>query len=183
MRNMIKILAIFAVILGFAASSYGQSDATASSTAVLITPLSITHTSLDDLDFATLASSATAGTAVITPTDGSMDLTGGDGGLTLISGTSKDATFTVTGQASRTVTVTFTNSTVVLSGGSGDNLNVSSFKYAVDGVGELSSGGSATIPTGGSFALTVGGTLTVPANHESGTYTNAADLIVTVNYQ
>jgi hypothetical protein len=35
---------------------------------------------------------------------------------------------------------------------------------------------------GGTATVTVGATLTVPANAPAGTYTNASDLTVTVNY-
>jgi hypothetical protein len=105
------------------------------------------------------------------------------GGVTHVSGTETDATFTVTGPPSEVLDVTLTNATVTLTGGTGADLIVGSFKYAVDAAGDLTFPGTATIPGGGSFVLTVGGTITIPANHGSGTYANAADLIVTVNYQ
>ncbi len=179
MKNLVKSsLLIAAIVIGFASTTFAQSAANAISTAVLITPLTITKTA--DLSFATLASSATLGTAVIVPATGAMGVTGG---VTHIDGTETDATFTVAGEDNEILDVSLTNATVSLSKGSGTDLDVTLIKYAVDGAGDLTFPGTATIPVGGSFFLTVGGTLTIPANHASGTYTNGTDLEVTVNYQ
>ena len=73
-----KFLFIAAVILGFSANSFGQSEATASAFATLITPISIEKKV--DLNFGTVASSNTDGIVQIA-TNGGITT---DGGATLV---------------------------------------------------------------------------------------------------
>jgi hypothetical protein len=179
MKNTIKILAIFVVMMGFAVNSYGQSSASASTTAILITPLSITKT--HDLDFSTLSSSATAGTAVIDASTGNLSVTGG---VTQTGATTEQvATFTITGEPSDVITVANDVTTITLENGSSDQLTVNTFRYSMDGGTEQNFNGTATIASGGTSTLTVGATLNIPANTPAGTYNSTSDFTITINYQ
>ena len=179
MKNTIKILAIFAVMMGFAVNSYGQSSASASTTAVLITPLSITKTF--DLDFSTLSSSATAGTAVIDAQSGDLTPTGG---VTQTGATNEQvATFTITGEGSDVITVANSHTSITLENATSDQLTVNTFRYSMDAGAEQTFNGTATIASGGTSTLTVGATLNIPANTPAGTYNSTSDFTITINYQ
>lgn len=162
MKNKIFTLAILA--MGFSASAFAQSDATATATATLITPISISKTV--DMDFGTIAASATAGTVVLA-TDDTRTVTGG----ATYSGTSTAAQFAVTGEGTRTFSISLPSS-ITLTDGT-NNLTVDNFTSNPSATGTLAAG-SATVK--------VGATLNVPANAAASTYTNTTDLTVTVNY-
>jgi hypothetical protein len=151
--------------MGCSVSSFGQSSATATATATLITPISISGTA--DMDFGTVAASATSGT-VLLGTDNSATPSGG---VTLPGGTPTAAQFAVTGEGTSTFTVSLPASVTLVSGT--DNLTVDNFVSTPSGTGTL---------TAGAATIIVGATLNVPANAPSGTYTNTTDLTVTVNY-
>jgi hypothetical protein len=162
MKNRIFTMAILA--MGFALNSSAQSDATATATATLITPISISQSV--DMDFGTIAASAATGTVVLATDDGRSKT----GGATY-SGTATAAQFTVTGDGTRTFTISLPSS-VVLSNGT-DNLTVDNFVSDPSGTGTL---------VAGAATIKVGATLNLPASAPSGNYTNASDLTVTVNY-
>jgi len=168
MKNITKLFAILIVVLGFSATSFAQSSATASATATLITPISIAKSV--DMNFGTVAASATAGTVAL----GYDDVATPTGGTTLVAGgdARKAAQFTVTGQNSSNFSISCPT-TLVLTSGS-NTLTVNSI--AVD------AGNSSTLSGSGSKTLKVKGTLVVPGGSLAGTYTNSADLTVTVNY-
>ncbi len=180
MKNFIKLLAISVILVGFSATTFAQSAASASSSATLIAPLTITKT--QDLNFGSLASSATAGTAVVNPETGGVSVTGGvtDPGTVA----HMAATFTVAGQASSTITVANNVTEVTLDKGSGPTLTVNTFTYAMDGTtgGVQTFPGSAEIAVGGSSTLTVGATMNIPATTAAGTYASTGDFTITINY-
>ena len=171
MKSLTKIFASAALVLASIGASFGQSAATASTTANLITPISLTKT--NDLRFGNIAVSATlAGTTIMAPA-GSRT-TGGAGGVTLPSttGTFGSASFTVAGQASYTYAITLPTTATISSGS--NTMTVNAFTSSPSATGTLSAGGTQ--------ALTVGATLNVANGQAAGSYTNATAVPVTVNY-
>ena len=172
MKNIIKSIAIAAVVIVSSNSSFAQALATASASATIITPITIVKTV--DMNFGNVAVSATiAGTAVLAPAG--TRTTGGAGGVTLpaTNGTVSAASFTVSGQANYTYAITLPT-TATISDGSSHNMTVNAFTSSPSATGLLSSGGSQV--------LTVGATLNVTAAQTPGVYTNATGVPVTVNY-
>lgn len=163
MKN--KVLALAILAMGFSAKSFAQSNATATATATLVTPIAITKTV--DMDFGTVAASATAGTVVL----GTDNVATPSGGVSLPGGTPAAAQFSVTGEGTSTFSIQLPSS-VSLSNGT-DNLTVDNFVSTPATSGTL---------TAGAATVKVGATLNVPANAPAGTYTNSTDLTVTVNY-
>jgi len=151
---------------GFAVSSFAQSTKTASATATLITPLSISKTT--DLDFGTLAATDNAGTAIL---DYASAVTV-SGGTRKISGTPTTAVFHVIGEGTNTITISFPTP-INLNAGAATNLSLA---LTCDK-------GASTQLISGATDLKFGGTLSVPANTVAGQYTNSTGISVTVNYQ
>ena len=170
MKNMKKVLVLAIVVLGFAASSFAQVTATASTTATIITPIAITKTV--DMNFGNIAVSPTLGGTVVLPTAGSRTLTGGVT-LPVVTGTVTAASFTVTGEGSSTYSITLPSSAITMNGPSSATMTVQNFVSNPSGTGTLSSG---------SQQIKVGATLNVTAAQAAGTYTNTSGLFVTVNY-
>ena len=171
MKNIIKAIATSVIVLAAANSSFAQATATASCSANIITPITITKTV--DMNFGNVAVSATtAGTAVLAPAG--TRTTGGAGGVTLPAnnGTVAAASFTVAGQATYTYAITLPSTATISSGG--NTMTVNTFTSSPATTSTLSGTGSQT--------LTVGATLNVAAGQASGAYTNATAVPVTVNY-
>ena len=169
MKNMKKVLVLAIVVLGFAASSFAQVTATASTTGTIITPIAITKDV--DMNFGNIAVSPTLGGTVVLPTAGARTLTGGVT-LPVVTGTVTAASFTVTGEGSSTYSITLPSSAITLTGPSG-TMTVQNFVSTPSNTGALS---------GGTQQVKVGATLNVAAAQAAGTYTNASGLFVTVNY-
>jgi hypothetical protein len=167
MKMKIKFYAIAILAIAFATNVNAQATATASTTAVLVTPISIAKTT--DMNFGTIAASATLGTVVL-DTANARSITGG---ASLHGGTPTAAVFTVTGQASTGFAITIPTTNITLTDGATHNLILN---------GLVTLGASSTLDATGSKAIKVGATLNLPANAVAGTYTNASDLFVTVNY-
>ena len=175
MKNLAKAIvipiAIGTLVLGCTSSSFAQASATATASAILITPITIVKNV--DMNFGNVAVSASiAGTAILSPAG--TRSTGGAGGVTLpaTTGTVAAASFTVSGQGSYTYAITLPISATITSGI--NNMTVNTFTSSPSATGLLSSGGSQT--------LTVGATLNVASGQVAGTYTNATGVPVTVNY-
>ena len=171
MKNIAKSLVIAAIAIVSANSSFAQASATASASATIVTPISIAK--VTDMNFGNVAVSATlAGTVILAPA--STRTTGGAGGVTLpaVTGTVAAASFTVSGQATYTYAISLPATKTLTSGG--NNMTVDNFTSTPSATGTLGAGGTQT--------LTVGATLNVAAGQAAGTYTNAAGVPVTVNY-
>lgn len=168
-----KIFTAAALFIGFSANSFAQSTAYASTTAELVTPISISKTT--DMHFGTVASSATAGTVILDYANGRTATDGASlpAGSTL----QKTAVFGVTGEGTSGFSIAIPTSPITLTGSVAGTMTVGSF---------LCDAGASTTLTGGSKTLNVSATLTVPANTVAGTYSNAlansSALFVTVNY-
>jgi hypothetical protein len=169
MKNMTKVLALAAIILGFAANSFAQVTATASTSATIITPIAITKDV--DMNFGNIAVSPTLGGTVVLPTTGARTLTGGVT-LPVVTGTVTPASFTVTGEGNSTYSITLPSSAITLSSGSA-TMTVENFVSTPSNTGALNNG---------TQVVKVGATLNVGAAQAAGTYTNASGLFVTVNY-
>ena len=169
MKNMKKVLVLAIVVLGFAASSFAQVTATASTTATIITPIAITKDV--DMNFGNIAVSPTLGGTVVLPTAGARTQTGGVT-LPVVTGTVAPASFTVTGEGNSTYSITLPSSAITLTSANG-TMTVENFVSNPGNTGTLSNG---------TQVVKVGATLNVGAAQPAGTYTNAAGLFVTVNY-
>jgi hypothetical protein len=171
-----KKLIVFAIaILGFTAVSFGQVNTSAATSATVITPISILKTT--DLSFGTLAVSPTVAGTLVLSTAGVRDVTGGGGGVTLpaVTGTVSAAEFTVSGLAGSIYTIGLPNS-ITLTGDVSGTMTVNGFNSNPT----VAAGG--VIGGGGSQTVKVGATLNVSAGQAAGLYSNAAGLVVTVNY-
>ncbi len=175
MKTITKIFALSLVILGFSTVSFAQSSASASTSASLLTPISIVKDA--NMSFGTLATNATGGSVTLS-TAGTLTPSS-EGVVIMNSSTGTAAQFTVTGEANQSFYLTHPT-TVTLSDGNSHTLVVNSI---VNNIGALSGGKvSTTIGAGGTTIIKLGGTLVVPANAVKGDYSNASDLTVTVNY-
>ena len=163
----IKFYAIAIAMIAFSANSFAQATATASTTAILVTPISIAKTT--DMHFGTLSASASLGTATLDYANGVTPA----GGVSVIDAAlATTAVFTVTGSGSESISVSVPAGAITLTSGANT--------MTVDGF-TCEQGTTTTLATG-SKVLKVMGVLHVAANQLAGTYANAAGLSVTVNY-
>lgn len=169
MKPGIRIIALLAIFSGISFHLEAQVTATATTTATLITPISINKDV--DLNFGNIAVSPTLGGTVVLPLSGSRTLTGGVT-LPIVTGTVTLASFTVHGEGNSTYSITLPSSAITLTAASG-NMTVDNFVSSPANTGAL---------TNGSQILKVGATLNVGAAQAAGTYTNSSGLYVTVNY-
>jgi len=160
-------LAICAAFVGVGQSAFGQASATANASATIVPSITITKTS--DLKFGLIVAGP-GGTVSISP-DSSRTVNG-PAGLTNASFPVSAASFTVSGLANLTYSISLPTSTT-LTGPSSSSMTVNAFVSNPASVGTIDSGGTAT--------LNVGATLTVGAAQTPGAYTGT--FTVTVNYQ
>jgi len=167
MKQIGKFLTIAVVMFAFSASAFSQLTASATASAVIIAPLSIAKDV--DLHFGTAWRGAALGTVVLTP----AGVRSATGGVTL-SGLAPAATvasFTISGEPTRAITITLPSADVTITDGT-NNMIVNTFV-------SNPAGGAYTL-TGPTTVLTVGATLNVAANQPSGAYTGSFN--VSVNY-
>ena len=168
-----KMIAVAVLLAGFSVSVNAQTTAYASTTAVLVTPLSITKTT--DMHFGTVASSGTVGTVLLDYANGRTRT----GGATLPAGsiTQTTAEFQVVGEGASSFAITIPSAPITLTGSVNGSVTVSDF---------VCDAGASTLLVSGTKTLKVKATLNVPANTVAGTYSNnlanASALFVTVNY-
>lgn len=170
MKNIIKYFALAVVILGFSATSFGQSTANAPTSAIIITPITLNKTV--DMNFGNVAVNASLGTVILVPA-GTRSATGGVT-LPVVTGTFTAATFTVAGEGTSTYSITLPAAPLTITRVSGtETMTVGTFTSTPSGTGTLSDGAQ---------TITVGATLNVAGSQVAGTYTNAVGFAVTVNY-
>lgn len=173
MKTIYKVLALTNLFVAFAFTVNAQTTAYASTTAVLVTPISISKTT--DMHFGTVAASGTVGTVELDYADGRV----ATGGASLPAGstTQKTAVFTVTGEAESGFSISIPSAPITLTGSVAGTMTVGTFACNADGATTLSSG---------TKVIKVKAILNVPANTVAGTYTNnlgnSSALFVTVNY-
>jgi len=167
MNKSLKIAAFALLMCGSGVGAFAQSTASATASATIVTPISITKTV--DMNFGNVAVTASGGT-VILATDGSRTKTGGVT-LPAVTGTVTAAEFDVTGEGNYTYVITLPSGNHTISSGL-NTMTVNGFNYS-SGAGTLSSGAQ---------TFSVGATLNVSATQPAGTYTSATPFDVTVNY-
>lgn len=167
MRTLICTIVLIAAC---SISGLAQVTATATASATIVTPISITKTV--DMDFGNVAVGATGGTVVLS-TAGSRTETGGVT-LPAVTGTVAAASFTVSGTAGYTYAITIPTSDHTIANG-GNTMVVNSFTSDPSGTGTLDG-------TTGEQTLNVGATLNVSALQAAGVYTSSTPFEVTVNY-
>ena len=166
MKKLIALFAAIVLVSGFATVN-AQVTATATGSATIITPIAISKTT--DMNFGSVAVSATAGTVILTPAS-TRSITGGVT-LPAVTGTVAAAVFAVTGLGASTYSISLPASYIISSGG--NSMTVNAFTSTPSGTGALTSGAQ---------NVQVGATLNVGATQAAGTYINAAGFNVTVNY-
>ncbi len=165
---MKKLLFSCIGLLALSVGAIAQATATATVSATVITPISITNTA--NMNFGNVAVSATtAGTVLLTPAGGRT----AGGGVTLpaATGTVTAASFTVNGSGSSTYAITLPSAAVTLTSGAA-TMTATLFTSNPSGTGTLASGAQ---------TLNVGATLNVAAGQTAGSYTSGT-FDVTVNY-
>ena len=167
---MKRLFILLVAVAGFGVSSFAQVNATATSTATIITPISITK--VTDMNFGNVAVSTSAGTVVLTPA-GARSKTGG---VTLPAtiGTVAAASFTVAGASGYTYSITLPATATTLTRQTGtETMTADTFTSTPTTTGTL---------TGGSETLNVGATLNVAGSQVAGVYVSGTAFTVTVNY-
>jgi hypothetical protein len=146
-------------------SSFAQVSASATASANIIAPLTITESA--NMNFGTLIPSSTAGTVVLSPAGAltPTNVTPSGSGVTA-------ASFAITGTGSLTFSITLPADGYTITSSS-NTMTLSSFSSSLGASGTLSSGAA---------TLNVGATLAVGANQAAGSYTNGTGFQVTVNY-
>lgn len=177
MKKVITLFAAVLMIASFSNTVLADNGATASASAIIVTPISIVkHV---DMDFGKVAVQTGLGGKVILAPDGTRTL-GVTGGVTLpvTNGTVTAASFTVSGNALSTYSITLPTSALTITHTNGSNTMIvdafTSNPTNTVGEGVLSASGKQTI--------TVGATLNVAAAQPAGTYISATPFDVTVNY-
>jgi hypothetical protein len=161
-------VASFALACGVT-TAQAQETASATVTATIVTPISITKDV--DMNFGNVAvQSTTGGTVVLTPA-GTRTATGGVT-LPTTAGTVTAASFTVTGTSGYTYAITLPTTALTITSGA-NTMTVTNFTSDPAGTGTL---------TGGTEVVNVGATLNVNAGQPAGVYVSATPFDVTVNY-
>jgi hypothetical protein len=165
-------LAVLAATLVAASPAVAQQrTATAEARGVVLSPLSLTK--VTDLDFGTVAATATAGTVSINPSTGVRTSTVG---VILVPSSFSRARFDGLGQSGQTVQLTLTPPTgnVLVSGS--NTVTVSNMALDTGGQTRTFAVGST-----GSFSSYVGADFGIAANQPNGTY--SALFTLTADYQ
>ena len=173
MKAQIRIIALALLLTGIFISTFAQGgqgvSTTASGSASIVTPISITKTV--DMNFGNVAVNGNAGTVVLTP-GGARSRTGGVT-LPATAGNVTAASFTVGGVAGYTYTILLPSSDLTITDGT-NSMIVNSFISSPTPIGTLGSDGTQI--------LTVGATLNVGASQPAGNYTSGTPFSVWVNY-
>lgn len=172
MKKFTTIAAIAAIMIASVTVSNAQTDvksATATATATIITPITITK--VNDLNFGNIVSTSTGGTVVLSAA-GARTESGVQ--LPTATGTITAASFTITGESGYAYGLTLpTEDYTLTTGAAGATQTMTLNAFTSDK--------TATI-AGGSVILSVGATLNLAANQVAGIYTNATPFTVSVNY-
>ncbi|MBC7743885.1 MAG: DUF4402 domain-containing protein [Flavobacterium sp.] len=167
---MKKVILLAFLTIGFFVNSYAQSSASATATATIITPISLTKNL--DMNFGNLALNPTSPGGDVTLPASATPTRTADPGVTLpaVTGTVQAAKFTVTGEGASVYTITLPASITLT--GTGTNMII------VPNCSE--SDLTAGTLTAGSQVFYVGGVLTVAAVQTAGVYSGTFN--VSVNY-
>jgi hypothetical protein len=170
MKKVTLIVSMITLCVGFSSSALAQVSDFASTTATIVAPITIVKDV--DMNFGDIAvQGGVAGTVVMTPAGGLTPSTG----ITLPTSTSAAAQFTVGGEADYTYSISLPASVLLTDTVSTETMLVDAFNSTPT----VAAGGTLT---GGSEIVLVGATLNIAALQTPGVYSNATDLVVTVNY-
>jgi hypothetical protein len=159
---MKKILLFSTMLIAFSVGAFAQSTDTepTTATATIVAPLALTKVS--DMNFGTIAVTGTAGTVVL-GTDNSRTAVGP---ALVPPAAGVAASFTVSGEASRTFAITLpADGTVSLISG-GNTMAANAFVH--------NAGANPALNGAGAAAFAVGATLSVAANQAAGVYTSVS---------
>ena len=172
MKNLIALFAAIVLVSGFTSTVKAQANATANAagSATIITPLTISKTT--DMNFGTVAVSATVAGTVVLTTTGTRTTSGGVT-LPAIAGTVTNAVFTVNGLGTSGFTIALPSTDFILTDAASHTMIVNAFTSTPTGPSAL---------VGGTRTITVGATLNVSAGQAANVYTNATGFPVTVCY-
>ena len=163
--NRFALSATAVVVLSSLSTAALAASATGTANANVLQPIAIT--AVNTLEFGTFAANA-AGTVVI-PSGGTRSVTGGVIGA---SGTSRPASFSVTGTGNATFGITYPTGITVVNGA-----NSMAVSFAAVAAGNASTG---TL-SAGAVTISVGAVLTVAAAQTAALYTGTYPLIVEYN--
>ena len=165
MKKIILVAASLAMFSTPAFAAPGNTDSDdGAATAEVVSPLTLTHDVGAVLNFGTITAGTTGGSVVVT--QGGVASETGD--VTLMPGSTESAdAFTVSGDASRSFSISAVDSSVT------SGANSMAFTVDVASSGALDALGAAT--------FTVGGELTVGANQAAGVYNGTYAVTVTYN--
>lgn len=170
MKKITLIISMFTLCVGFSSSALAQVSDFAVTSSTIVAPISIVKDI--DMNFGDIAvQGGVAGTVIMTPAGGLTP----SAGITLPTSTSSAAQFTVGGETGYTYSITLPASVVLTDTVSATTMTVNAFNSTPT----VAAGGTLT---GGSETVFVGATLNVGALQAAGVYSNATDLVVTVNY-
>jgi hypothetical protein len=167
LKKLIPIIVAILLMAIFTTSVKAQVTGTATGSATIITPISITKTV--DMNFGSIAVGTTLGSVVLAP-DNTRSKTGGVT-LPAVTGTVTAAQFTVNGLGTSTFSITLPSSYTITNGS--NTMNIDTFTSTPSGSGAL---------VGGTQTVKVGATLHIAASQSAGAYTNGTGFPVIVNY-
>ena len=174
---MKKIITLFAAVVMIASfSNTVMAQATASASAIIVTPISIAK--VGDMNFGNVAvQTGLGGTVILAPAGGRT--LGVSGGVTLpvTNGTVTAASFTVLGNALSTYSITLPSTLTITHTNGINTMTVDAFTS-----NPTTTAGAGILSALGTQALTVGATLNVAAAQLAGTYASTTLFTVTVNY-
>lgn len=178
MKNFTKLFALAVVILGFSATSFGQ---TAKAHAEIVTALGLQHLS-NDLVFGKIVASGSIGTVIIPGKVAAAAISGA--GATAVSGTTVTAAdFKVVGADGQKFKISLPSSVSVIDGaGLGEPMLVNAFTSDVASAGNPVTGDASSTLTGTERTFYVGATLNVGINQAVGVYTSTT-FPVTIQYE
>jgi len=176
MRGL-RTLLVAGLVLGISGMAMAADNATATATAVVVTPISITKNT--DMTIGNLV----PGNGIVTLSTSGARTKTGTVALSTSGSTPAAAVFTVSGEGTSTFAISYTGSSTTLTHSS-DTMAVTWITEAVSGSGSATgvTSGQASSGTlsGGAAKIYGGAAVTVDAAQASGTYTGS--LIVTVAY-
>lgn len=175
MKNKFRILpAIVLLMTGLVFSAAAQTGdpvgTTATASATIISPLTITKAA--DMNFGNITATTAGGTVVLAAGGGR---TASGVQLPATTGTVAAASFNVTGEASYAYTVNLPTTHTITKAASTETMSLGTFTSSL-------TGNTSSLSGTGTGSFTVGSTLTVGANQASGSYTNATGFTVSVVY-
>jgi hypothetical protein len=173
MKQVFKLIGVAFVLIVLSVSSFAQITQSATATATIVTPISMTK--VDDMNFGNLAVTSVPGTVALSPSATPTRTVVGGVTLPVVTGTVQAAYFTVAGTPGYVFTITLPASNTIVRQTGTETMLVDAFTSNPTPTGTLSGGGTAD--------LYVGATVHVAALQTAGVYVSGTPFDITVNYQ